>query len=200
MILDWVISIMEALGAVGVGVAVFLENVFPPIPSEVVLPLAGFTTTQGDLNVWAALVWSVIGSVSGAFLLYGLGRSIGAARLRQIADWMWLVDATDVDKSLSWFDKYGKYSVFFGRLVPGVRSLISIPAGVDKMNPVLFGVLTAVGSTIWNAVLIWAGVWLGAEWETVSMWFERYSTLIYVTVALIVAYVLFFLIRRRIRT
>lgn len=200
MILDWVISIMEALGAVGVGVAVFLENVFPPIPSEVVLPLAGFTTTQGDLNVWAALMWSVIGSVSGAFLLYGLGRSIGAARLRQIADWMWLVDATDVDKSLSWFEKYGKYSVFFGRLVPGVRSLISIPAGVDKMNPVLFGVLTAVGSTIWNAVLIWAGVWLGAEWETVSMWFERYSTIIYVAVALIVAYVLFVLVRRRIKT
>lgn len=200
MILDWVISIMEALGAVGVGVAVFLENVFPPIPSEVVLPLAGFTTTQGDLNVWVALVWSVIGSVSGAFLLYGLGRSIGAARLRQIADWMWLVDATDVDKSLSWFEKYGKYSVFFGRLVPGVRSLISIPAGVDKMNPVLFGVLTAVGSTIWNAVLIWAGVWLGAEWETVSMWFERYSTIIYVAVALIVAYVLFVLVRRRIKT
>lgn len=200
MILDWAISIMEALGAVGVGVAVFLENVFPPIPSEVVLPLAGFTTTQGDLNVWVALVWSVIGSVSGAFLLYGLGRSIGAARLRQIADWMWLVDATDVDKSLSWFEKYGKYSVFFGRLVPGVRSLISIPAGVDKMNPVLFGVLTAVGSTIWNAVLIWAGVWLGAEWETVSMWFERYSTIIYVAVALIVAYMLFVLVRRRIKT
>lgn len=200
MILDWVISIMEALGAVGVGVAVFLENVFPPIPSEVVLPLAGFTTTQGDLNVWAALMWSVIGSVSGAFLLYGLGRSIGAARLRQVADWMWLVDATDVDKSLSWFEKYGKYSVFFGRLVPGVRSLISIPAGVDKMNPVLFGVLTAVGSTIWNAVLIWAGVWLGAEWETVSMWFERYSTIIYVGIALFVAYVLFVLVRRRTRT
>lgn len=200
MILDWVISIMEALGAVGVGVAVFLENVFPPIPSEVVLPLAGFTTTQGDLDVWAALMWSVIGSVSGAFLLYGLGRSIGAARLRQVADWMWLVDATDVDKSLSWFDKYGKYSVFFGRLVPGVRSLISIPAGVDKMNPVLFGVLTAVGSTIWNAVLIWAGVWLGAEWETVSMWFERYSTIIYVVIALILAYVLFVLVRRRTRT
>lgn len=200
MILDWVISIMETLGAVGVGIAVFLENVFPPIPSEVVLPLAGFTTTQGDLNVWAALMWSVIGSVSGAFLLYGLGRSIGAARLRQVADWMWLVDATDVDKSLSWFDKYGKYSVFFGRLVPGVRSLISIPAGVDKMNPVLFGVLTAVGSTIWNAVLIWAGVWLGAEWETVSMWFERYSTIIYVGIALIAAYVLFVLVRRRIKT
>lgn len=200
MILDWVISIMETLGAIGVGIAVFLENVFPPIPSEVVLPLAGFTTTQGDLNVWAALMWSVIGSVSGAFLLYGLGRSIGAARLRQVADWMWLVDATDVDKSLSWFDKYGKYSVFFGRLVPGVRSLISIPAGVDKMNPVLFGVLTAVGSTIWNAVLIWAGVWFGADWETVSMWFERYSTIIYVVIALILAYVLFVLVRRRTRT
>ncbi|ANE03491.1 DedA family protein [Corynebacterium crudilactis] len=200
MIMNWIISMMEALGAFGVGVAVFLENVFPPIPSEVVLPLAGFTTTQGDLNVWAALICSVIGSVTGAYLLYGLGRVIGAARLRQIADKMWLVDASDVDKSLAWFDKYGKYSVFFGRLVPGVRSLISIPAGVDKMNPLLFGALTAVGSTIWNSILIWSGVMLGAEWETVSLWFERYSTVIYAVIALILAYVLFFLIRRRIRT
>ncbi|BAU95242.1 hypothetical protein N24_0980 [Corynebacterium suranareeae] len=200
MIVGWVISMMETLGAVGVGVAVFLENVFPPIPSEVVLPLAGFTTTQGSMNVWAALVWSVIGSVTGAFLLYGLGRVIGAARLRQVADWMWLVDATDVDKSLSWFEKYGKYSVFFGRLVPGVRSLISIPAGVDKMNPFFFGVLTTVGSTIWNAILIWAGVWLGAEWETVSLWFERYSTIIYAIIALALLYVVFHLWKRKTKT
>ncbi|ALC05301.1 hypothetical protein CDES_04280 [Corynebacterium deserti GIMN1.010] len=196
MIIDWVISVMEALGAVGVGVAVFLENIFPPIPSEVVLPLAGFTTTQGDLNVWAALIWSVIGSVTGAFMLYYLGRVIGAQRLRQVANWMWLVDSSDVDKALAWFDKYGKYSVFFGRLVPGVRSLISIPAGVDKMNPLLFGALTTIGSTIWNAILIWAGVLLGAQWETVSLWFERYSTVIYVVIAALLAYALFYLMRR----
>ncbi|MFP7366537.1 DedA family protein [Corynebacterium callunae] len=196
MIMNWIISLMEALGAPGVGFAVFLENVFPPIPSEVVLPLAGFTTTQGDLNVWAALIWSVIGSVTGAYLLYGLGRAVGARRLREIADKMWLVDATDVDKSLLWFEKYGRYSVFFGRLVPGVRSLISIPAGVDKMNPIMFGVLTAVGSTIWNAILIWAGVALGAEWETVSLWFENYSTVIYVVIVLVLLYFLIKLIRR----
>lgn len=196
MIMNWIISLMEALGAPGVGFAVFLENVFPPIPSEVVLPLAGFTTTQGDLNVWAALIWSVIGSVAGAYLLYGLGRAIGANRLRGIADKMWLVDASDVDKSLLWFDKYGRYSVFFGRLVPGVRSLISIPAGVDKMNPLLFGVLTAVGSTIWNAILIWAGVALGAEWETVSRWFESYSSVIYAVIVLVLLFFLFKLVRR----
>ncbi|NMB23062.1 MAG: DedA family protein, partial [Corynebacterium sp.] len=172
MIIDWVIRIMEALGAPGVGIAVFLENVFPPIPSELILPLAGFTASQGEFNVWAALIASVIGSVSGAYLLYYVGQAFGAERLRRIADWMWLVDAKDVDDALAWFDKYGTWSVFFGRLIPGVRSLISIPAGIDRMNPLVFGALTTVGSLIWNTILIWAGVWLGEECETVTRAFE----------------------------
>lgn len=158
MIIDGVIRIMETLGAPGVGLAVFLENVFPPIPSELILPLAGFTSAQGQINMWLALLCSVIGSLAGAFLLYWVGQAFGADRLRRIADWMWLVEAKDVDDALAWFDKYGTWSVFFGRLIPGVRSLISIPAGIDRMNPWKFGILTLVGSTIWNSVLIWAGV------------------------------------------
>lgn len=196
MIIDWIVRVMETFGAPGVGLAVFLENVFPPIPSEVILPLAGFTSAQGDLNVWAALIWSVAGSVGGAFLLYGLGRVVGAERLRRIADKMWLMETADVDKALHWFQKYGKWSVFFGRLIPGVRSLISIPAGVDRMNPLVFGVLTTAGSTLWNAVLIWAGVMLGAQWHTVSVWFERYSTVIYAVIAVIIVYTLYRLVSR----
>jgi len=196
VIIDWVIRIMEALGAPGVGIAVFLENVFPPIPSELILPLAGFTASQGEFNVWVALIASVIGSVSGAYLLYYVGQAFGAERLRRIADWMWLVDAKDVDDALAWFDKYGTWSVFFGRLIPGVRSLISIPAGIDRMNPLVFGALTTVGSLIWNTILIWAGVWLGEEWETVTRAFESYSSVVYALIALVLVGVVLYLLRR----
>lgn len=188
---------METLGAPGVGLAVFLENIFPPIPSELILPLAGFTSAQGEINVWLALLFSVSGSLAGAFLLYWVGQAFGAERLRRIADWMWLVKAKDVDDALAWFDKYGTWSVFFGRLIPGVRSLISIPAGIDRMNPWKFGLLTLVGSTIWNAVLIWAGVRLGEEWETVTTAFESYSSVVYIIIAVILLGILAFLIRRQ---
>lgn len=199
MIIDWIIRIMETLGAPGVGLAVFLENIFPPIPSELILPLAGFTSAQGEINVWLALLFSVSGSLAGAFLLYWVGQAFGAERLRRIADWMWLVKAKDVDDALAWFDKYGTWSVFFGRLIPGVRSLISIPAGIDRMNPWKFGLLTLVGSTIWNAVLIWAGVRLGEEWETVTTAFESYSSVVYIIIAVILLGILAFLIRRQMR-
>lgn len=121
-IIDWLVHLMEVIGAPGVGLAILAENLFPPIPSEVVLPLAGFTVAQGSLNFVSVFIWSVVGSVTGAYLLYGLGAWLGAQRLRAIAEWMWLVKGSDVDKALAWFDKYGKVSVFFGRLIPGVRS------------------------------------------------------------------------------
>lgn len=117
-VIDWIVNLMELLGAPGVGIAILLENLFPPIPSEVVLPLAGFTVAQGSLNFLNVFIWSVLGSVIGAYLLYGLGAWLGADRLRAIAEWMWLVKGSDVDNALEWFDKYGKVSVFFGRLIP----------------------------------------------------------------------------------
>ena len=166
---------MEILGAPGVGVAIFLESVFPPIPSEVVLPLAGFTASRGELNVWAAFIWATVGSVAGAFLLYWLGAAIGAQRLRQIADRMWLVEPADVDR-------YGRWSVFFGRLMPGVRSLISIPAGIDRMSPLSFGLLTLTGSALWNALLIYAGVVLGSNYHLVEKYVGEYSTVVYVII------------------
>jgi membrane protein DedA with SNARE-associated domain len=173
---------MEILGAPGVGVAIFLESVFPPIPSEVVLPLAGFTASRGELNVWAAFVWATAGSVAGAFLLYWLGAAVGAERLRRVADRMWLVEPADVDRSLAWFDRYGRWSVFFGRLMPGVRSLISIPAGIDRMSPLSFGLLTLTGSALWNALLIYAGVVLGSNYHLVEKYVGEYSTVVYVIV------------------
>lgn len=195
-IIDWVISVMEAIGSPGVGLAVFLENIFPPIPSEVILPLAGFTASQGSINVVAAFIWATVGSLTGAYFLYYLGAAIGAHRLRKIAAWMWLVKVEDVDNALAWFDKYGKASILIGRVIPGIRSLISIPAGIDRMNPLTFGLYTLLGSSIWNALLIYCGWVLGENWHVVEGVIDQYSKVVYVIVALALVAVFVWLLRR----
>ncbi|WP_237206998.1 DedA family protein [Rothia nasimurium] len=195
-IIDWVISVMEAIGSPGVGLAVFLENVFPPIPSEVILPLAGFTASQGSINVVAAFIWATVGSLTGAYFLYYLGAAIGAHRLRKIAAWMWLVKVEDVDNALAWFDKYGKASILIGRVIPGIRSLISIPAGIDRMNPLTFGLYTLLGSSIWNALLIYCGWVLGENWHAVEGVIDQYSKVVYALVALALVVVFIWLLRR----
>ena len=198
-IIDFIVSLMNTLGAPGVGIAILLENLFPPIPSEVVLPLGGFTVAQGSLNFVSVFIWATIGSVVGAYILYGIGAWLGADRLRAIADWMWLVKASDVDKSLAWFDKYGRPSILFGRLIPGIRSLISIPAGLDRMNLLTFGLWTTLGSAVWNFILIFLGFKLGENWEAVTGYIDQYSKVVYVILILILLGFLIFFIRRAIR-
>ncbi|MGO1436545.1 MAG: DedA family protein [Candidatus Corynebacterium faecigallinarum] len=193
---DWTITLMDTFGAVGVGLAILLETVFPPIPSELVLPMAGFASTQGELNVWAAIAGATTGSMVGAWLLYWLGVVIGAERLRSIADRIWLTDAADVDKALTWFSRFGEISILIGRLIPGVRSLISIPAGIHGMGVVKFSALTLLGSGVWNGVLIWLGVLLGENWTVVSDTMDRYSTVVYVLLVLAVVACVFYLVRR----
>lgn len=183
-IVNWVVGLMELLGAPGVGIAILLENLFPPIPSEVVLPLAGFTVAQGSLQMLPTFLWATAGSVVGAYLLYGLGAWLGADRLRKVADWMWLVEPSDVNVALLWFDKYGAASVFVGRLIPGVRSLISIPAGIDRMNLITFGLWTLLGSSLWNALLIYLGFILGDQYTKVADVIDQYSTVVYAIIAL----------------
>ena len=199
-IIDWVVNLMNILGSPGVGLGILLENLFPPIPSEVILPLAGFAVSQGDLNFAAAIVWSTIGSVVGAYILFWVGAAVGAQRLRAIADWMWLVEPDDVDKALAFFDKHGTASVFFGRFIPGIRSLISIPAGLDRMNLVKFGAWTAFGSLIWNSVLITLGYYLGESYTVVSDVIDRYSKVIYVILLLIIIFFIYLGVRREMRT
>lgn len=198
-IVDWIVNLMEVLGGPGVGLAILLENVFPPIPSEVVLPLGGFTAAQGSVTFASVLIWSIIGSVAGAYVLYGVGAWLGAERLRKIADWMWLVKASDVDASLEFFDRHGKASIFFGRLIPGIRSLISIPAGLDRMSLVTFGLWTTLGSGIWNTILVSLGYALGDRWEMVTEYVDAYSKVAYVILLLIIVGFLVFFIRRSIK-
>jgi membrane protein DedA with SNARE-associated domain len=188
-IVGWVVDLMETLGAPGVGLAIALENVFPPLPSEVFLPLAGFAAARGDLSPVAAIVWTTLGSVVGALALYGVGAALGRERLRAIADRMPLVNVSDVDKAEEWFARHGPKAVFFGRMVPLVRSMISVPAGVERMSPLLFLALTAAGSLIWNSAFVLAGYLLGENWHIVEEYAGIASKL--VLVALVLAVVVF---------
>ena len=154
---------------------------------------------QGSLNLITVFIWSVLGSVIGAYILYGVGAWLGLERLRKIADWMWLVRVSDVDKSMEFFHKHGKPSIFFGRLIPGIRSLISIPAGLDRMNLVMFGLWTTLGSGIWNAILIFLGLKLGENWEQATAWADTYSKVIYVVLILIILGFLAYFIRRAVK-
>ena len=139
----WAIDLMERLGAAGAGLAVALENLFPPLPSEVILPLAGFAAARGDLGLVAAIAFTTLGSVVGALMLYGVGAVLGRDRTRALAEKLPLVKLRDVDKAEDWFGRHGAKAVLIGRLVPVVRSLISVPAGVERMPIVLFLSLTA---------------------------------------------------------
>jgi membrane protein DedA with SNARE-associated domain len=188
-VVGWVVELMETLGAPGVGLAIALENVFPPLPSEVFLPLAGFAAARGDLSVGAAIAWTTIGSVVGALVLYGLGAALGRDRLRAIADRMPLVSLDDIDKAEAWFARHGPKAVFFGRMVPLVRSMISVPAGVERMNLPLFVALTAAGSLIWNSAFVLAGYLLGDNWHVVEGYVGIASKL--VLGALVIAVVVF---------
>ncbi len=179
----WAVDLMEHLGGPGAGLAIFVENLFPPIPSEVILPMAGFAARLGEMSLLGAIVWTTMGSVLGAWMLYALGAYLGPDRIRRIVSRMPLMDGEDVDKSRAWFAKNGSKAVFFGRMLPLFRSFISIPAGIERMNFAVFTVLTLLGSLIWNSVFVLAGYLLGANWHRV----EPYaSALQYIVLAAVI--------------
>jgi membrane protein DedA with SNARE-associated domain len=186
-IVGWVIRIMEALGAPGAGLAVALENLFPPIPSELILPLAGFTASQGDISLVGAIVWTTLGSVAGALVLYAVGALLGRDRTRAIAARLPLVKTSDIDRSEAWFARHGVKAVFFGRMVPLFRSFISIPAGIERMPLTSFLVFTALGSLIWNTVFVLAGYQLGENWRVVQDYVGAYQKVVVAAVLVAVA-------------
>ena len=186
---------MDSLGVLGVGLFTLLETVFPPIPSEVILPLAGFLSQQGRMNIVLAIIASTVGAYSGALLLYGLGSALGLERSIRGLSKLPLVERRDFDRAAGWFARHGRSSVFFGRLIPGVRSLISLPAGAQKMNLAVFSVFTIAGSGLWNTLLIILGAALGTQYELV----DRYSRYLNYAVYTAVAAVVVWLVARRIR-
>ncbi len=176
---------METLGYAGVAFLMFLENVFPPIPSELIMPLAGFSAARGEMTLWGVIVAGSVGSVLGQYPLYYLGRAVGPERLHRWADrhGKWLtVSGKDIEKAREWLNRRGPIAVLLCRLVPGVRSLISIPAGMSKMSLWVFTAYSTVGILVWSALLAWLGSLLGDNYEKIEAWLGPIGTWIWVVI------------------
>jgi membrane protein DedA with SNARE-associated domain len=195
--IDWVNGLMDTLGAPGAGVAIALENLFPPLPSEAILPLAGFAASTGRMSLVAVLLWTTAGSVIGALALYGVGALLGRDRTVALAARLPLVKVSDIERTEGWFLRHGTKAVFFGRMIPVFRSLVSIPAGVARMPLPVFLTLTTLGSALWNTAFVLAGHALGAHWAQVTDVVSAYSKLVLVAAALaVVAFIGVRLVRR----
>jgi len=198
-LVEWVTSVVETLGYGGVAFLVALENLFPPIPSEVVLPLAGFVAAEGSASLLGMIVAATIGSMVGAFILYGISAAVGPVRLRALVvrygRWFGL-DESDLDKAEGWFDQRANMAVLICRCIPLMRSLISIPAGFRRMPLVPFTLYTLLGSLVWNVFLIGAGYLLGEQWHRMERPMELFQTMVLVAIGVAVAW---FIWRRIIR-
>lgn len=192
----WVVDVVDALGVAGIGLLVAAENVFPPIPSEVILPLGGYLAGQGRLSFWAVLVAATVGSVLGALALYALGAVLGRERLHHLVDRLPLVEVADLDRAEGWFHRHGTSAVLIGRLIPVVRSLISVPAGVERMSVVRFLLLTTLGSGVWNALFVTLGFQVGERWTSIG----DYSSVINTVVLVVLAGLLAVFVVRRLRS
>lgn len=192
-IVGFAADLMNSIGEWGVGLFTLLETVFPPIPSEVILPLAGYLSRQGDMNLVLVTVTSTLGAYLGALALYALGAVLGLERSIRWLSKLPLVDRADFEKAASWFDKNGRPAIFFGRLIPGIRSVISLPAGAQRMNLLTFSLLTITGSGIWNALLIGLGAALGTQYQLINQYSNYLNYAVY---AAIVGVIVWLVIRR----
>jgi membrane protein DedA with SNARE-associated domain len=193
---DWAVMIVERLGYIGVFFLVALENLIPPIPSELILPLAGFSVAQGRLTFLGVVAAASLGSLVGALILYGFGYWFGERRLRAFIrrfEWLPFADEADLDRAQAWFERHGSTAVLTGRLIPVVRSVVSLPAGYGRMPLGPFILYTLIGSTTWNLALVTAGWLLGDRWREVRNVMQYFE---YATVAIIGLAVLFFIARR----
>lgn len=188
---DFITGIIGSVGALGVALLMLAENVFPPIPSELIMPLAGFKAATGDLSLWAVLVAGTLGSVLGAVIWYELGRALGEERFLALVDrfGVWAtVSRDDAEHALDWFRRRGAMAVFFGRLVPAVRTLISVPAGLAGMRRLPFILMSSLGSAVWVTLLTGAGYLLEAEYERVERFLDPATTVVLVGVVAVYAY------------
>ncbi len=196
----WVTDWMNQFGYFGVFLLILLENVFPPIPSEVILTLGGFMTTTTNMTKIGIIIASTLGSVVGAAILYGIGLLLDVERLEKIVKKYGKIlrlTVKDIHKADAWFDKYGVWAVFFGRLVPLIRSLISIPAGMSNMKFSLFLLFTTLGTLIWNTVLVSVGAAVGENWEDIVEYMDVYSNIAYTLIAIAGIAFLFWYFKKR---
>ncbi|HDI3715137.1 TPA: DedA family protein [Listeria monocytogenes] len=196
----WITSIMADFGYIGIFVLIMVENLFPPIPSEIILTFGGFMTTVTSLNVVMVIIVATLGSVVGAILLYKVASYFGKERLTKIVlkyGRILRLKESDIERAESFFLKYGSWTVFLCRMIPLIRSLISIPAGMTKMKMSRFLILTTAGSLLWNTVLIGLGAVLGESWNEIVVFMDSFSTIIYSVIAILVVVGLGFFFRAR---
>jgi membrane protein DedA with SNARE-associated domain len=188
---SWIEGIVQTTGVFGIALLMFLENVFPPIPSELIMPLAGYTASQGEANIVLVIFAGSIGSLAGGFVWYALGRWVGEERLKRLADrygrWM-TVSRDDIDKADDWFDTHGHKAVLVGRLIPTVRTLISVPAGLSEMPWTRFLLYSGIGTVAWTTLLALAGYALGSQYDRVNQWLDPVSLGVVGLIALIYVY------------
>lgn len=195
----WSEKIMMAMGYPGIFLIMLLECIFPPIPSEVIMPLAGFLVSQGEFNVWLVMLSGTLGSLVGALILYWLGAWADEAILRS---WVrrhgkWIqVNEKDIDRVEEWFGKHGQSVIFFGRMIPIIRSLISIPAGMERMPMWKFILYTVLGSILWNLLLTFGGMALGENWQKIISWLDTYQNIVLIILVVLFVAFLLWLARR----
>lgn len=197
---NWITEIVSDFGYVGVFLVIILENLFPPIPSEFVLAFSGFMTTRTNLTVIGMILASTAGSVIGSMVLFKIGSILDVQRLEKVIDrWGHILRLKkgDIQKADAWFDKYGVWTVFLCRMIPLLRSLISIPAGMSNMNFSLFILLTFLGTLIWNTVLVCVGSMLGESWHTILAFTDVYSKVIYIVLILGFVWAVFFYVKAK---
>ena len=186
---EFILSMMNQFGYIGVFLLIAIENIFPPIPSEVILLFGGFMTTYSELNIVLMIIFATLGSLIGAIVLYYIGKILNKERLKKIIDGkigkILRLKNSDIDKADEWFDTKGNKTVFFCRFIPIVRSLISIPAGMSEMPLGKFFLYTTTGSLIWNTVLIIIGAIVGEKWESILNIFDTYSNIVLVLLVII---------------
>lgn len=187
---DWITGVIGRLGYAGVAGLTFLENVFPPIPSELVIPLAGYVAAQGNMRLMLVIATASAGSLAGASVWYWIGRRVGERRLRAWIDrhgkWLTL-SGKDVDRAQLWFNRHGNAVVLFGRLVPGVRTLVSLPAGFARMPVLPFVVYSALGTIFWTAALAYAGVALQSNFTIVGDYINLITNVVFGVIGVMIA-------------
>ncbi len=197
---EWIQNLMQSMGYLGIFLLMVLENLFPPIPSELIMPLAGFTASprRGTLNIWLVILIGALGSVVGTLPLYYVGRVFGLERSKAWANryGKWLtVSGADLQKASDWFDRNGNKAVLIGRMVPGIRSLLSLPAGVSAMGVTQFSIYSFIGSLAWSALLAGLGYFLGENYDKVQNYVDPISKI--VLVALVLGFAWWVMKRRR---
>ncbi|MCA9390364.1 DedA family protein [candidate division WWE3 bacterium] len=197
---NYSLQLIDQFGYLGIAIVSFLENIFTPIPSEAVIPFAGVLVTQGKMNIFAVWASSMAGTLLGALVFYYLGHALGVERIYGLVDkWgkYFFIKQKDIQKSEDWFTRFGHVSVFLGRLIPQVRSLISIPAGITKMPLTSFLLLTTLGSGLWTAFLEWLGIYFGDNYTIFLPIFRKLDIIFIIVFVILLIYFLYPRITRR---